>query len=67
MERPKGIISFGYGDFKNLPMDVQEVKLYVRPGEGRIYMVPVDSIPITYEKFISKIDLEDIDEYEELI
>lgn len=47
---PKGAVKFGYGSFENLPHDAEEVKLFMRPGDPMIYIVPVDDIPYSYTK-----------------
>lgn len=40
-EIPKGRIMFAMGSYNNLPEDAVEVKVYMRSGNPKIYMVPV--------------------------
>lgn len=56
---PKGAVRFAYGEFKNLPIDVEEVAIYMRPNDTTIYVVPVRTIPKTYEKVV--VEEEDIE------
>lgn len=51
MKIPKGAVKFGYGKFENLPVDAEEIKLYMRPGDPMIYIVPISDIPYAYDKW----------------
>jgi len=38
---PKGVIKFAMGSYDNLPKDVVEVKIYMRSGDLKMYIVPI--------------------------
>lgn len=50
-ERPKGAVKFVMGSYDNLPDDVVEVKVYMRSGDPKMYIVPI-------QKNKSKIEIE---------
>ena len=40
-EMPKGAVKFAIGSYDKLPEDVVEVKIYMRSGDPKLYMVPI--------------------------
>jgi len=40
-EIPKGAVKFAMGNYDNLPKDVVEVKVYMRSGDPKMYIVPI--------------------------
>ena len=50
-EIPKGAVKFAMGSYDNLPKDVIEVKVYMRSGDPKMYIVPI-------QKNESKIEIE---------
>ena len=50
-EIPKGAVKFAMGNYNNLPKDVVEVKVYMRSGDPKMYIVPI-------QKNESKIEIE---------
>lgn len=48
---PKGIVKFAMGSYDKLPEDVVEVKVYMRSGDLKMYIVPI-------QKNESKIEIE---------
>lgn len=48
-EIPKGRIMFAMGSYNNLPEDAVEVKVYMRSGNPKIYMVPVQKNELKIE------------------
>ena len=50
-EIPKGAVKFAMGNYDNLPKDVVEVKVYMRSGDPKMYIVPI-------QKNESKIEIE---------
>lgn len=50
-EIPKGTVKFAMGSYDNLPDDVVEVKVYMRSGDPKMYIVPI-------QKTESKIEIE---------
>lgn len=40
-EIPKGTVKFAMGSYDNLPDDVVEVKVYMRSGDPKMYIVPI--------------------------
>ena len=40
-EIPKGAVKFAMGSYNNLPDDVVEVKVYMRSGDPKMYIVPI--------------------------
>jgi hypothetical protein len=51
---PKGKVRFAYGEFNNLPIDAEEVGIFMRPNDSTIYFVPIRTIPKTYERYVIK-------------
>ena len=52
-EIPKGAVKFAIGSYDKLPKDVVEVKVYMRSGDPRMYIVPI-------QKNESKIEIESL-------
>lgn len=52
-EIPKGAVKFAMGSYDNLPDDVVEVKVYMRSGDPKMYIVPI-------QKIESKIEIESL-------
>lgn len=50
-EIPKGAIKFAMGSYDKLPDDTVEVKVYMRSGDSKMYIVPI-------QKTESKIEIE---------
>lgn len=50
-EIPKGAVKFAMGSYDKLPNDVVEVKVYMRSGDSKMYIVPI-------QKNESKIEIE---------
>lgn len=50
-EIPKGAVKFAMGSYDKLPKDVVEVKVYMRSGDPKMYIVPI-------QKNESKIEIE---------
>lgn len=50
-EIPKGAVKFAMGSLDKLPKDVVEVKIYMRSGDPKMYIVPI-------QKNESKIEIE---------
>lgn len=48
---PKGAVKFAMGSYDKLPEDVVEVKVYMRSGDPKMYIVPI-------QKNESKIEIE---------
>jgi hypothetical protein len=40
-EIPKGTVKFAMGSYDKLPKDVVEVKVYMRSGDPKMYIVPI--------------------------
>ena len=40
-EISKGAVKFAIGSYDNLPDDVVEVKIYMRSGDPKMYIVPI--------------------------
>ena len=40
-EIPKGAVKFAMGSYNNLPDNVVEVKVYMRSGDPKMYIVPI--------------------------
>ena len=47
---PKGAVKFKIGSMKQLPINAEEVKLYMVSGDPAIYIVPISEIPYAYIK-----------------
>ena len=62
MKMPKGNVKFAYGRFDDLPYNIEEIKLYMVPGETYIYVVPISEIPYSYRKNETKIE-DDLSKY----
>lgn len=50
-EIPKGAVKFAMGSYDKLPENVVEVKVYMRSGDPKMYIVPI-------QKNESKIEIE---------
>lgn len=48
---PKGTVKFAMSSYDKLPKDVVEVKVYMRSGDPKMYIVPI-------QKNESKIEIE---------
>ena len=40
-EIPKGTVKFAMSSYDKLPKDVVEVKVYMRSGDPKMYIVPI--------------------------
>ena len=48
-EIPKGAVKFAMGNYNNLPDDVVEVKVYMRSGDPKMYIVPIQKNELKIE------------------
>lgn len=43
-EAPKGAVKFKIGDMEHLPINAEEIKLFMISGDPSIYIVPVSEM-----------------------
>ena len=48
-EIPKGAVKFAMGNYNNLPKDAVEVKVYMRSGDPKMYIVPIQKNELKIE------------------
>ena len=48
-EIPKGAIKFAMGSYDKLPKDAVEVKVYMRSGDPKMYIVPIQKNELKIE------------------
>ena len=48
-EIPKGAVKFAMGNYNNLPKDAVEVKIYMRSGDPKMYIVPIQKNELKIE------------------
>ena len=48
-EIPKGAVKFAMGNYNNLPKDAVEVKVYMRSGDPKMYVVPIQKNELKIE------------------
>ena len=48
-EITKGAVKFAMGNYNNLPDDVVEVKVYMRSGDPKMYIVPIQKNELKIE------------------
>ena len=53
---PKGAVKFKIGSIEHLPINAEEIKLFMVSGDPSIYIVPISEIPAQYTKTDSKIE-----------
>ena len=49
-EAPKGAVKFKIGDIEHLPINAEEIKLFMISGDPSIYIVPVSEMSNTHSK-----------------
>lgn len=48
-EIPKGAVKFAMGSYDKLPENVVEVKVYMRSGDPKMYIVPIQKNELKIE------------------
>ena len=48
-EMPKGTVKFAMGSYDKLPDDTVEVKIYMRSGDPKMYIVPIQKTELKIE------------------